>query len=103
MNSPVRRRLTVRVGLLLVAGVAAWSGLALRAQQPADLSRGIAFREIGSTHRGGRFVDFAVVEATPRVWYAANATGGVWKTENNGMSFIQVFNSPTVGSVGSGL
>ena len=101
MNISVRRRLSVRVGLALVAGLAAWSGLALRAQQPADLYRGIAFREIGSTHRGGRFVDFAVVEATPRVWYAVNATGGVWKTENNGMSYIQVFHSPTVGSLGS--
>ncbi len=95
------RTRTVRVGLIVAACLVAFSGLSLTAQQTPDLFRQVSFREIGSTHRGGRFVDFAVVESTPRIFYAANATGGLWKTENNGTSFTQVFDSPTAASIGA--
>ena len=59
------------------------------------------FREIGPTAQGGRFVDFAVVEATPRIFYATTATGGLWRTENNGVTFVSVFDSPTTPSLGA--
>jgi photosystem II stability/assembly factor-like uncharacterized protein len=102
MSLPARRRARfVRAGLMLLVSTLGLAGLPLGAQQPADLFRHVSFREIGSTHRGGRFVDIAAVEATPRIWYIANATGGVWKTENNGVSFRQVFDSPTVASIGA--
>ncbi len=96
-----RRTRAMRVGLIVAACLVAFSGLSLIAQQTPDLFRSISFREIGSTHRGGRFVDFAVVESTPRIFYAANATGGLWKTENSGISFTQVFDSPTAASLGA--
>jgi len=91
----------VRLGLILAASIVALTGWPLFAQQPADLFRAVSFREIGSTHRGGRYVDFAVVEATPRIFYTANATGGLWKTTNGGGTFTQVFDSPTVASLGA--
>jgi len=95
------RARTLRAGLIVAACLVAFSGLSLIAQQPADLFRQVTFREIGGTHRGGRFVDFAVVESTPRIFYAANATGGLWKTENGGITFQQVFDSPTAASLGA--
>jgi len=101
-TSRVRRPQVLRVGLIVAVCLAAFAGLPLTAQQTPDLFKNVvSFREIGSTHRGGRFVDFAVVESAPRTFYAANASGGVWKTENNGVSFTQVFDSPTVASVGA--
>ena len=34
-----------------------------------------------------------MVESNPRVFYAATATGGLWKTVNNGISFTSVFDN----------
>ena len=45
----------------------------------ADPFKSLYFRELGPTRQGGRFVDFAVVESNPRVFYAASATGGVFE------------------------
>jgi len=61
------------------------------AQAGAQIVDAIRFREIGPTAQGGRYVEFAVVESNPRIFYAATATGGLWKTVNNGISFTSVF------------
>ena len=53
----------------------------------------IRFREIGPTAQGGRYVDFAVVESNPKIFYAATATGGLWKTVNHGVTFSPVFDN----------
>ena len=60
----------------------------------------IHYRSIGSTRHSGRFVDFAVYEKRPAVFYAALASGGLWKTENNGISFTPVFDREGVISIG---
>ena len=61
----------------------------------------IRFREIGPTAQGGRYVEFAVVESNPRVFYAATATGGLWKTVNNGISFTPVFDNQPDFAIGA--
>jgi photosystem II stability/assembly factor-like uncharacterized protein len=48
----------------------------------------------------GRIVDLAVVESDPHVFYVASATGGVWKTTDNGIRFTPVFHRERVHSVG---
>lgn len=58
------------------------------------------FRSIGPAAMSGRIDDFAVLERDPRIFYVAAATGGVWKTTNNGVSFTPVFDSAGVASVG---
>jgi len=60
----------------------------------------LQFREIGPTTMSGRIVDLAVVELNPYTFYVAAATGGVWKTENNGITFTPVFHRATTHSVG---
>lgn len=46
---------------------------------------------------GGRVADLAVYEKEPRIFYVATAAGGLWKTENAGMTMSLVYsNGPTI-------
>ena len=85
---------------LLLLGAAAFVPAA-HAQTPANLAEAIRFREIGPTRQGGRFVDFAVVESKPQIFYAATGSGGLWKTVNNGISFEPVFDNEHTISIGA--
>lgn len=67
---------------------------------PANVIDEIHFREIGPTRQGGRYVDFAVVDKSPKVFYTATASGGLWKTMNNGISFFPIFDNEKVVSIG---
>jgi len=49
--------------------------------------RGLQWRSVGPIGQGGRVVDFASVPGQPYTFYVAYASGGVWKTTNNGGSF----------------
>ncbi|MFN7784395.1 MAG: WD40/YVTN/BNR-like repeat-containing protein, partial [Lysobacterales bacterium] len=55
--------------------------------QDASIFKGLSWRSIGPTGQGGRVVDLASVPGQPYTFYVAYATGGVWKTTNNGGSF----------------
>ncbi|SEP88408.1 VPS10 domain-containing protein [Flavobacterium urocaniciphilum] len=56
----------------------------------------VKFQNIGPTIMSGRIVDLAVNDANPTEFYAAYATGGLWYTNNNGISFESVMdNAPT--------
>ncbi|MGH7711600.1 MAG: WD40/YVTN/BNR-like repeat-containing protein, partial [Gemmatimonadaceae bacterium] len=60
----------------------------------------LRFRDIGPATPSGRIDDFAVFEANPAIFYIATATGGLWKTVNNGTTLAQVFHSQTTSSIG---
>ena len=90
-----------RLAVILAACAIAASSLSITAQQPPDFFKNLVFREIGPTRQGGRFVEFAVVESTPRIFYAATASGGLWKTENNGLTFVPIFDNQPVISIGA--
>lgn len=66
----------------------------------SGLFNGLHFRNIGPAVMSGRIVDLAVVEEDPVVFYVASATGGLWKTENNGVTFEPVFQDQPVHSIG---
>jgi photosystem II stability/assembly factor-like uncharacterized protein len=55
--------------------------------EQASPFRGLAWRSIGPTVQGGRVVDIESVPGQPYTFYVAYASGGVWKTTNNGGSF----------------
>ncbi len=61
----------------------------------------LRFRAIGPAAPSGRVDDFAVFEKNPVVYYVASATGGVWKTVNNGTTFTPVFDTQSVSSIGA--
>jgi photosystem II stability/assembly factor-like uncharacterized protein len=91
------RRAFLRVIALstLGAGVVA-------AQTPSSSTTdALRFRTIGSAAMSGRFVDLAVYEAQPHVFYAASSTGGLYKTTNNGVSFTALFNNEATHSIGA--
>jgi photosystem II stability/assembly factor-like uncharacterized protein len=60
----------------------------------------LQFREIGPASAAGRIDDFAVLESNPAVFYVATATGGLWKTLNNGTTFEPVFDDQSTSSIG---
>ena len=55
--------------------------------QGESILRGLKWRSIGPTVQGGRVVDVEAIPGSPYGFYVAYATGGVWKTTNNGGSF----------------
>ena len=65
---------------------AAWT----QQQKMASTSSLVAlpWRSIGPSAQGGRVVDIESVSNQPFTFYVAFASGGVWKTTNNGQSFI---------------
>jgi photosystem II stability/assembly factor-like uncharacterized protein len=68
---------------------------------PDQVVKSIEFREIGPTRQGGRYVDFAVMEKSPKVIYAATASGGLLKSTNNGQSWKFQFDQESVASIGA--
>ena len=40
---------------------------------------------------GGRIDDIAVVESNPSIIYLGFATGGIWKSTNNGTTWTPIF------------
>src|SRR6266542_851363 len=58
------------------------------------------WRSIGLAIMGGRVTDIEADPRNPKVYYVAMATGGVWKTINNGTLFFPVFDKERVISVG---
>ena len=52
---------------------------------------GLQFRNIGPATMGGRIDDIAVLESNPAVFYVGTATGGLWKTVNNGTTWTVHF------------
>ena len=83
------------VSIALLTTIASAAG-----QIPEEALNGLGFREIGPVIMSGRVVDLAVVESNPTTFYVAAATGGVWKTENNGVTFAPVFFDEGTHSVG---
>ena len=97
--------------LLLAVFVAAgdWTNLKVRphvllgqappALQSSDLA-GLRLRSIGPATMSGRFVDMDVVESNPYTMYVASATGGLFRTSDNGITWTPVFEREAVHSIG---
>jgi photosystem II stability/assembly factor-like uncharacterized protein len=94
----VRSRQTSRLVLCLAAALVATGNLttgqapAKPAAAPAtDIFAGLRFRNIGPATMGGRVDDLAVLESNPSVFYVGTASGGLWKTTNNGTTWEVLF------------
>ncbi|MFN0084555.1 MAG: VPS10 domain-containing protein [Blastocatellia bacterium] len=98
-------RFAVRgIGFLVMAVALMFWGSAGHSQNggPAASSPfdGLRFREIGPATPSGRVDAIAVLESNPAVFYVATATGGLWKTGNNGTTFETVFDHESTSSIG---
>ena len=65
-----------------------------------SLLKNLKWRCIGPANMGGRIDDFAVVETNPFIIYAGTASGGLWKTTNNGVTWEPVFDKQSTSSIG---
>jgi len=84
-----------RAGLAILAALALLLPAAAAAQQRPALDAGalaaIEARSLGPGLVTGRIADIAIDPRDTNVWYVATAFGGVWKTENRGLSFEPIF------------
>ena len=88
----------VAAGLLLPAGLSAQD--ADDNLMSAKTFDGIKIRNIGPSYMSGRISDVAVDHNNPNIWYAAVASGGVWKTTNAGTTWEPIFDDEAVYSTG---
>ena len=60
----------------------------------------LKFRSIGPAFTSGRIADLAVNPKNTSEWYVAVASGNLWKTINNGITFEPVFENYGAYSIG---
>ncbi len=71
-----------------------------QALEAASIVNGIEFSNIGPTVFSGRVSDLEVRPEDPSHFFAAYASGGLWKTENNGITFAPLFEQEMVMTIG---
>ena len=69
-------------------------------QSDDPLLKPFVWRSIGPANMGGRVDDIAAVESNPSIIYMGFATGGIWKTTNNGTTWTPIFDTYPVSSIG---
>lgn len=81
-------------------------GFSLQAQKGAAslLSEshfsGLKMRNVGPAFTSGRIADIAIHPEDDNLWYVAVGSGGVWKTENAGVTWTSIFDGQSSYSTG---
>ncbi|MES2804158.1 MAG: glycosyl hydrolase, partial [Bacteroidota bacterium] len=65
-----------------------------------SLFQSVTFENVGPTVMSGRVVDVDVNPENPTEFYVGYASGGLWYTNNNGMSFLPVMDAAPTQNVG---
>jgi len=86
------------VGLAFLVGAAYGQGAAKVSE---ETFKNLQWRCVGPAIMGGRIDDFAVVESQPWIIYVATASGGVWKTTNNGVTWEPIFDNENTSTIGT--
>jgi photosystem II stability/assembly factor-like uncharacterized protein len=86
--------------VLVVLAVLSLNSQATAQTRIARAAEALEWRNIGPAIMGGRVSDLAVVESSPAIFYVGTATGGLWKTTNNGTTWETVFDDQPTSSVG---
>jgi len=93
--------------VILTLALSSWSLLLASPRLPEGPSlterdaAAFPWRCIGPVNMGGRITDLAVDPTRPSTYYVASATGGLFKTTNNGATFEAVFEHEGSSSVGA--
>jgi photosystem II stability/assembly factor-like uncharacterized protein len=99
MHRAARRSALFAFVLLLLLTAAASAASPTGLQDPPGLSA-LKYRLIGPAW-GGRVSRAAGVPGNPNVYFAATASGGVWKSQDGGLSWNPVFDEQPISSIGS--
>jgi photosystem II stability/assembly factor-like uncharacterized protein len=70
-------------------------------QYDSILFSGMKARSIGPAGMSGRIAAIDAVISDPNIIYVGAATGGVWKSTNNGVSWTPIFEEQNVSSIGA--
>src|SRR3954454_5811592 len=96
-----------RAALVTAFGILALALTPSQAQRPDEPAADTASfvdalrpRPLGPAIMGGRISALAVVESRPTTMYVGAASGGLWKTTNNGTTWSCVFDGGSTASVG---
>ncbi len=65
-----------------------------------SLFKNLKWRNLGPVVQGGRLTDIDVPKGKPYTIYIAAASGGVWKTENNGTTWTPIFDNQATFTIG---
>src|SRR5262249_23705420 len=91
----MRSRTFVLVLSAATAALAPAGRLAAQSSDQDHLQKNVfaqlRWQELGPVATGGRIVDIAVHPQNKNIWWVAAASGGLWKTSNNGISFQPQF------------
>jgi photosystem II stability/assembly factor-like uncharacterized protein len=86
--------------LLAISGPRSTSAAEPRALDPRDLEA-LSWRSVGPANMGGRVSAIAIVPGSRTTFYVGYGTGGIFKTENLGVTFTPVFDDYGRLSIGS--
>src|SRR5262245_35190349 len=87
-------RIVRRLVALIVFSGLAYTAAGLQAPQVKDERSpfdALHFRSIGPAATGGRIHDLQIDPKNPAVLYAGAASGGIWKSTNNGVTWRDIF------------
>ncbi|MGY8985263.1 MAG: WD40/YVTN/BNR-like repeat-containing protein [Sphingomonadales bacterium] len=87
-------RVFILIGILFLSASAT-------AQIDAKLMEGMTARSIGLASTSGRIAAIDVVNSNTNIMYVATASGGVWKSENAGLSWTPIFEDQPFASIGA--
>lgn len=65
-----------------------------------DLLKIFKYRALGPARQGGRILRIVAPESQPYTFYVVTATGGLWKTDNNGTTFTPIFENESTMAIG---
>ncbi|MFN2492382.1 MAG: WD40/YVTN/BNR-like repeat-containing protein [Pyrinomonadaceae bacterium] len=100
MPSRIARSFCFLLAALLLFSSLASPETSSAAVTPENLYSALKWRCIGP-HRGGRVLAVSGVRGDPNTFYFGAVAGGVWKTTDAGRTWIPIFDSQPVASIGA--
>jgi len=82
----------------VLSAVALFPAKAQRVPSPFD---SLTFRGIGPAAAGGRIHDLQIDPRNPAVLYVGTASGGIWKSSNNGVTWQDIFGTQADNTFGA--
>src|SRR6187397_1236375 len=95
----MRTRTAVFVAIIVLTSGGLHPPLASAEEPPKELAA-LKYRAIGP-YAGGRVSRACGVPGDPLTYYAATASGGVWKSTDGGLHWKSVFDDQPIASIGS--
>jgi len=96
------RKKTLWVFCLSLGVMLAFSQLSASEQEifNQDFLKFFKYRALGPAVQGSRILDIEAPQGDPYTFYAVFATGGLWRTENNGTTFQSLFDNGGTPAIG---